>query len=204
MTARSDMQPASPRAASEARAPEAEGADAEPPQRSALLSVDVVMEAEDWPGFGDPQAAVLTAARALATHPDLLRHPCDAAVALSSDQEVARLNGAYRQKPTPTNVLSFPAAVPPHGAHPGEPTALGDIILARETILREASESGTPPVHHLQHLVIHGLLHLLGFDHIDAAGAERMEGLETAILARMGLPDPYAGTELEEAAGQAP
>lgn len=195
MTARSDMQTVCPAAA---HAPDAEGAEAEPPQRRSLLSVDVVTEEDDWPGFGDAESAVAAAAAALAAYPGLLSEPSEVAIALSSDAEVAALNGAYRNKPKPTNVLSFPAAGPPGGARPGEPRALGDIILARETILAEAAESGTPPVHHLQHLVIHGLLHLIGYDHIETADAERMEALETAILARMSIADPYAGCELDE------
>lgn len=202
MTARSDMQPVSQPAAN-VGGPEAGVADAEPPEPSALLGVDVVVEANDWPGFGDAEAAVLAAAAAVGTHPGVIGEPCEAAIALSNDDEVARLNGAYRNKPVPTNVLSFPAAARPGGPCAGEPKALGDIIIARETILREAAASGTPPVHHLQHLVIHGLLHLLDYDHIEPAGALRMEALETAILARLGIPDPYAGTEPDDTAARA-
>jgi len=187
MTARSDMQLQGPPApASE----QGEGCEPEPPLSSSRMTVDVVMDDEVWPGFDDAEAVVQAAVAALAHYPGVINEPCAAVVALSDDAEVARLNAAYRKKPTATNVLSFPAA--PHPTSAGEASALGDIILARETILREAAESGTEPVHHLQHLVIHGLLHLLGHDHVDDAGAERMEALETAILATLQIPDPYS------------
>jgi probable rRNA maturation factor len=100
-----------------------------------------------------------------------------------------RLNAAYRGKDNPTNVLSFPA---PAGMAADGPRALGDVVLALETLLDEAAAAGIPPAHHFQHLLIHGLLHLSGYDHEADAEAERMEALETALLARLGVPDPYA------------
>ncbi len=197
MTRRSDMQPNS----QPVSAPERDaGADEpEPPSRFPFLSVDVVMEDVTWGGFGDAEAAVRAAAAALAKWQDVIQVRSEAVVALATDAEVAELNATYRGKAKPTNVLSFPAPPLPGppvsgDSHAVGPRQLGDIILARETILREVEESGTPPVHHLQHLVLHGLLHLLGYDHETNAEAERMEALETAILASMGIPDPYSST----------
>ncbi len=104
-------------------------------------------------------------------------------VALDSDAAVRRLNRTYRGKDKPTNVLSFP----------GDKPFLGDIVLARQTVLREAREQGKRPADHLTHLVIHGTLHLLGYDHERSERqARRMEMLETRLLAAMGITDPYA------------
>ncbi len=114
----------------------------------------------------------------------------EACVALSSDAEVARLNATYRGKQAATNVLSFPAGPAPAGG--GDVRLLGDLVLAAETVTREAAELGLPLEHHLQHLVVHGLLHLLGYDHEMDEEAETMEALEVRILARLGIDDPYA------------
>jgi len=104
-------------------------------------------------------------------------------VALDSDAAVRRLNRTYRGKDKPTNVLSFPGAEP----------FLGDIVLARQTVLREARDQGKRPAAHLTHLVMHGTLHLLGYDHERSERqARRMERLETRLLATMGIADPYA------------
>ncbi len=105
------------------------------------------------------------------------------AIALDSDAAVRRLNRTYRGKDKPTNVLSFP----------GNKPFLGDIVLARQTVLREAREQGKRPADHLTHLVMHGTLHLLGYDHEQGEPqARRMERLETRLLAAMGIADPYA------------
>lgn len=113
-----------------------------------------------------------------------------ATILLANDANIAALNTTFRGKPVPTNVLSFPTAV---GKLPsGAPAYAGDVIIARETVEREASEMGIPVIHHLQHLVVHGLLHLVGYDHTTDAEAAVMEGLETRILAAIGIADPYA------------
>jgi probable rRNA maturation factor len=105
------------------------------------------------------------------------------AIALDGDAAVRRLNRTYRGKDEPTNVLSFPS---------GERQFLGDIALARQTVLREAREQNKRPADHLTHLVIHGTLHLLGYDHeLGERQARRMERLETRLLAAMGIADPY-------------
>jgi probable rRNA maturation factor len=109
-------------------------------------------------------------------------------VVLTNDVEQRQLNRDWRGKDAPTNVLSFPQI------EPFSPVLgiLGDITLARETVAREAEEQGTPFNHHFTHLVVHGFLHILGYDHIEDDEALTMEGLETQILAELGIDDPYA------------
>lgn len=110
------------------------------------------------------------------------------AIVLADDALVQGLNRDYRGQDKPTNVLSFSADDP--GA-PGRPRMMGDVVLALETIRREAGEQGKTLADHLGHLTIHGVLHLLGHDHETEAEAEAMETLETAILAGLGIADPY-------------
>jgi probable rRNA maturation factor len=137
---------------------------------------------------------VRQAADALAEHPRVAIEPAsEASVVLGSDALVRRLNHTYRNKDTATNVLSFPFQQRP-GVGLQEGTYLGDVVLAAETMRREAHERGIELRHHLQHLVVHGLLHLLGYDHHADAEAEEMERLETDILARIGVADPYAAS----------
>ena len=106
-------------------------------------------------------------------------------VLLTDDEAVRDLNDRFRHKNVATNVLSFPA----HETATGH---LGDIALAYGVCAREADEQGKPLAAHLQHLVAHGVLHLVGYDHADEADAEIMEDLERRILSQLGLPDPYA------------
>jgi len=106
---------------------------------------------------------------------------------LGDDKSIADLNQQFRNKAGPTNVLSFPPA--PGGAEPG---FLGDIALAAETIVEQAQFQGKRFEHHAAHLVVHGFLHLLGYDHENPADAEVMEARERAILASLGIEDPYA------------
>jgi probable rRNA maturation factor len=120
-------------------------------------------------------------------------------VALLSDAGVHSLNKTFRGKDTPTNVLSFPSA--PAVRQPEEcrePVFLGDVALAYETVIREASGEEKPVLHHAAHLVVHGVLHLAGFGHETDGDAGRMEAAERQILAKSGIPDPYGDT------GQAP
>lgn len=118
------------------------------------------------------------------------------------DARIAALNAAFRDSARPTNVLSWPSqdrAAPRPGTRParprpgpaGDPAHLGDIAIAWETCLREAEEAGRPLRDHVLHLLVHGCLHLLGYDHQREADAALMEGLETRILASLGVPDPY-------------
>jgi probable rRNA maturation factor len=113
------------------------------------------------------------------------------ALTFGDDATLRTLNGRYRGKDKPTNVLSFGSPDDWSEAAPGQPCPLGDVILARETVLREARQQGKTPADHATHLVVHGVLHLLGHDHERAAAASRMEAIETDILARLGIADPY-------------
>jgi probable rRNA maturation factor len=108
----------------------------------------------------------------------------EAAVLLTDDAEIRDLNARFRGKDTATNVLSFPAG-PNHWGR------LGDVALAYGVCEREARDQGKPLADHLRHLVVHGLLHLLGYDHEDEGEGDEMEALERLILSRMGVPDPY-------------
>ena len=163
---------------------EGQGAtDSEPPSR---LRIDVVQEAGDWSFRAGIVEAVNQAADALAATHEVERNTFEACVALSCDEHVARLNKTYRGKSASTNVLSFPAS----SSRP-EANFLGDIVLAEETVAREAEALGLPFKHHLQHLVVHGLLHLLGFNHECDEDAQAMETVEIRTLERLGIPNPY-------------
>lgn len=156
------------------------------------LTLDIVHEAESWESVDGLEPLIEQAGRALAAAPrfsDLAS--AEACIALADDATVHELNLRYRGKDKPTNVLSFPAASMGHPGEDVEPRALGDLVLAHETLVREAAEQGIPLAHHLQHLVIHGLLHLLGFDHETEPEAEEMEAIEVEILASLGIPNPY-------------
>lgn len=110
-------------------------------------------------------------------------------IVLTDDVEIKKLNREWRQKNKATNVLSFPAFETAVGQKPGP--MLGDIVLAFETIEQEALESNIRFLDHLSHLIVHGLLHLLGYDHEIDMDAEQMEALEIEILAQMGIKNPY-------------
>jgi probable rRNA maturation factor len=130
----------------------------------------------------------------------------EVAVVLTDDAGIRMLNRVWRNKDSPTNVLSFPAhAMPaaPGGSRAGAvaarsqlpPRLLGDIVIAYETVEREARVEHKPLGHHVAHLAVHGFLHLLGYDHEAQQEAEEMQELESAILARLDVPDPYAWEE---------
>jgi len=122
--------------------------------------------------------------------------PAEIALVLSADAQVRELNRDWRDIDAPTNVLSFATwwddDCPPPPA-PGVPLGLGDLVVARETLLAEAAREAKAPTDHFAHLVLHGLLHLLGYDHQDAAAAREMESLEIRLLAEIGIADPYGG-----------
>ena len=120
------------------------------------------------------------------------RQDAELTIRIVDKEESAELNSRYRHKQGPTNVLSFPASPSGH-MPPGAPRFIGDLLIARGVLEREASEQAIPVRNHLMHLIVHGFLHLLGYDHeTSETDALRMERLETAILARLGVPDPYA------------
>ncbi|HZT87052.1 MAG TPA: rRNA maturation RNase YbeY [Stellaceae bacterium] len=112
-------------------------------------------------------------------------------IRLGDDAEQRELNRRYCGRDAPTNVLAFPASDPGAPLPAGAPLLLGDVVLAFETVAREAAEQRKTLVDHARHLVVHGVLHLLGYDHATEAEAEAMEAREREILAGLGVPDPY-------------
>ena len=164
-------------------------------------NVDIVIEDARWEAFG-LAAAAETAAGAVLGHLGLEPSQFEIVVMGCDDARIAGLNGAFRDKDRPTNVLSWPSAErgsefageAPDLPEPGSPEApepLGDIAIAWETCGREAAEQGKRLEDHVTHLLVHGILHLLGYDHVDDADAELMEAAETRILAELGIADPY-------------
>ncbi len=113
----------------------------------------------------------------------------EVSLVFTNDAAIRGINAEWRSQDKPTNVLSFPAFPLTPGKMPGP--MLGDIIFAEETLTREAADLGKTFDDHLTHLMVHGFLHLFGYDHMDDEEAEKMEGLETRILAELGLSDPY-------------
>jgi probable rRNA maturation factor len=168
------------------------------------MLVDCLTEDHRWDLIGLETMAE-TAARAVLSH--LGMRPADYEISLlgCSDKRIAELNADFRGKPQPTNVLSWPseeraAAVPGHlpqlpGTSDFGPTELGDIAIAYETCATEAQDSGKAMSDHVTHLIVHGTLHLLGFDHERNEDALLMEGLETKILGILGVSDPYANDQ---------
>jgi len=144
--------------------------------------IEIEIEAEGWNGaLANVEAVVNTAASAA-----LGTIEGDVVVLLADDAVVQDLNARFRQKDRPTNVLSFPAA---ESAFPH----LGDVVLGLEYCVAEAQAQGKTLKAHLSHLVVHGVLHLLGRDHIEDDEAEEMEAEEREILGGLGIADPYAG-----------
>ena len=154
------------------------------------IAIDGWPAALDWEGLAGRAVAA-----AAGVEPVLASERLTASILFTSDEKVHDLNREWRGKDKPTNVLSFPMlerddllALAPDGP----PEMLGDIALAHETCAREAADKGVSLEHHTAHLIVHGLLHLAGHDHVDsAAQAEAMEALEIAALANMGIADPY-------------
>ncbi|MFV0298585.1 MAG: rRNA maturation RNase YbeY [Hyphomicrobiaceae bacterium] len=147
--------------------------------------------------MADAAELVRSVAGAVAAMPQLkpdFAEPATACVAFNSDDAVRALNARYRGQDKPTNVLSFPSG--PVGRLPqGAPTPLGDIVLADGVVRREAQERGLALSDHVKHLVVHGILHLIGFDHEEDGEAEEMEAMERDVLARLGVADPYQESE---------
>lgn len=119
--------------------------------------------------------------------------PPELSLLFTDDASVREINGQWRDQDKPTNVLSFPASDIEPGDMPGP--MLGDIVLAEETIAREAADLGIAFDDHLAHLIVHGYLHLFGYDHLEPGEAGEMEAIETRILATLGISDPYGHTE---------
>jgi probable rRNA maturation factor len=158
-----------------------------PPKSAPPLDIAVIVNDEAWPDDLEARAeeAVLAAIRLAKPK---VKGAAELSIVLTNDEEQHELNRQWRGKDSSTNVLSFPQ-IEPFGPVIG---ILGDITLARETLEREAAEQGTSFADHFTHLVVHGFLHILGYDHLDDAEALQMESLETQILASLGVEDPYA------------
>jgi probable rRNA maturation factor len=156
---------------------------------SDLPRVEVVHAAEGWPD--DADAVVQRAARAVLSGFADAASFGDISVALMDDASIQVLNRDYRGKDAPTNVLSFPVEEDGGILPPGERLPLGDIAVALETVVREAVEEEKTLAAHLTHMVVHGTLHLLGYDHELDSEAEEMETMERDVLASLGIADPY-------------
>lgn len=158
--------------------------------------IEINLSAAAWERFDGLEGLVRRCVDAsLAETRAKLFEGCELSVTFCDDAEIQELNAEWRGKDKPTNVLSFPT--------PGKLAArplLGDIVIAYETVAREAAEQDKTLSEHTAHMVIHGFLHLIGYDHETAAEAEEMEGLERRIASRLGLRDPYA--EGEDEAGK--
>lgn len=159
------------------------------------LDIDVVHHGTSWEKSGVSDAAVeLAAQAAFASSPPPGRTAFEVTILLTDDTEMRTLNRTWRDKDEPTNVLSFPASdAPGQCAAPGQSAHLGDVIVAYETSQAEADEKRITLPDHVSHLVVHGLLHLLGFDHVEDNQAEQMEELERRALATLSIADPYSG-----------
>ncbi|HEV7317122.1 MAG TPA: rRNA maturation RNase YbeY [Ensifer sp.] len=159
------------------------------------LDIQISVEEGDWPdeeallAFSSPVLEAAAAFLVAKERQPLPKTPPELSLVFTDDASIRAINAEWRSQDKPTNVLSFPAFPVTPGAMPGP--MLGDIIVARETLEREAVELEKTFDAHLTHLLVHGFLHLFGYDHMEDDEAERMEGLETRILARLGLSDPY-------------
>ncbi|TDK50598.1 rRNA maturation RNase YbeY [Antarcticimicrobium luteum] len=168
------------------------------------MTIDLTLEDPAWRAL-DLDSLANRAAWATLTHLGLDPEVCEIALLACDDDRIADLNAEFRDKPGPTNVLSWPAedlAAETPGASPDLPEpdftgeiALGDIAIAYGTCAREAEAQGKSLADHACHLIVHGLLHLLGYDHIRDPDATLMEALEVEILGRLGLDDPYRGQD---------
>jgi len=158
--------------------------------------LDLLVDAGDWPRQSKLRSLARRAVRAAAAHAGASL-PADAELSLvfTDDIQIRALNRRFRGKDKATNVLSFPVAT----SGPSRGSLLGDIVLARDTVEREATDQGLAFEDHLTHLIVHGFLHLLGYDHETEAKAVVMERLETAILASIGVADPYANGDNSQA-----
>ncbi|MEO0912434.1 MAG: rRNA maturation RNase YbeY [Pseudomonadota bacterium] len=163
-------------------------------------SVELVIEDERWEAF--PLARLSEEALALALDAAGISRAVEMALLATGDAGIAALNSRFRGKSSATNVLSWPAfdlfpetpGAAPSREIPEDPFGLpsiGDMALAYETVMAESAAGGIPPEHHITHLVLHGSLHLLGYDHETEADATLMEGLEVRALASVGIATPY-------------
>lgn len=165
----------------------------------APVELQIAIEAEGWDdadalhALCDRVLGAAAACLAAQTDQPMPSEPPELSLLFTDDEAMRKINARWRDKDAATNVLSFPAVPLVPGRMPAP--MLGDIVFARETIAREAKEGRRSFQDHLAHLVVHGYLHLFGYDHVEPADAEVMEGLETRILATLGISDPYGHTE---------
>jgi probable rRNA maturation factor len=163
-----------------------------------LPMTEVLVVADCWHNEPDAGAVIQRAIAAAAEAVDQDVGEAELAVMLTDDAGIRTLNSNWRGIDEPTNVLSFPALQPSgSGGESDAPRLLGDIAIAYDTMRREADQEQKPFDHHLSHLAVHGFLHLIGYDHAKDADAEAMEALEQEILARLGVPNPYADRDAE-------
>lgn len=154
------------------------------------VTVDILVEAGSWPSEAELTSLARRAVDGvLAEIGAKSNTTSELSLVFSDDAHVRKLNSGWRGKDRPTNVLSFPAF--PGGSRGTLPPMLGDVVLAWETVRAEAEAEGKPVLDHIAHLITHGVLHLIGYDHETDAEAEEMEEAERRILAGMGVPDPY-------------
>jgi probable rRNA maturation factor len=154
------------------------------------IELDILVEAGDWPDEKVLDALTRTAIDASFAEIAGYSGQSELSLVFTDDAHIKELNAGWRGKDKPTNVLSFPAFKPDKTSRALSPM-LGDVILALETVQREAALEDKPFEHHLSHLLVHGLLHLLGYDHETEDEADEMEALERRILAGLAIPDPY-------------
>lgn len=176
--------------------PPPDGAEQDVEAAQTDLTVDVLIEAENWQELPEAEDIARRAVVVAAAFGAGIRN-AELSILLCDDDTIAALNGRWRGHERPTNVLSFPVQPLPGEAAFQEKAPLGDIAIAYETLVREAQESGKTAAAHLAHLVVHGFLHLTGYDHETDDEAEEMERLECDILARIGVADPYAACDAD-------
>jgi probable rRNA maturation factor len=153
------------------------------------IAIDVLIEAGDWPGGSTLSNLAETAVAAAAAHVSKAILPsAELSLVFTDDAHIQVLNRRFRDRDKATNVLSFPAGMAQNSQFG---PLLGDIVIARETVAAEARAEGLTIEAHLTHLIVHGFLHILGYDHETEAEASVMERLEAAILADIGIADPY-------------
>ena len=173
------------------------------------LDVDIALECEGWSAKLENVEAISNAAarcgfeHASADGAGVFEPSAEVCIVLGSDDDVRQLNRDYRGLDKPTNVLSFAnleegTSTAPVGHPDGAPLLLGDIIIALETVEREAGQENKRLEHHLSHMIVHGMLHLLGYDHESENEAREMEALEVKALAELGINNPYDDQHLSE------